>query len=154
MQLSKDFTLEELVLSQTAAREGIDNTPSDLVGQHLQELVTDLLQPIRDLLGVPIVVSSGYRSVALNASIGGVATSAHCYGYAADITAPAFGNPRALANWLIVNLPKHGIKWDQIIWEFGDWVHVAIKSAGGQQRGQVLTAKRVNGKAQYFNGIV
>ncbi len=154
MQLSKNFTLEELVISQTAARLSIDNTPSNLIVAHLERLTNELLEPIRAFLGFPVHISSGYRCPALNRKIGGVITSAHCFGFAADITAPQFGSPQKIAEFLAEQLPKHGIKFDQIIWEFGDWVHVAVFSQTMQQRGQVLTARKVNGETKYFNGIV
>lgn len=154
MNLTKDFTLEELTLSQTASRAGISNAPDDVISKHLQ-ILADTLQKIRDLLGKPIHVSSGYRSVAVNKLIGGVASSAHCQGFAADITCPEFGTPKQLAKWMIDTLPLHGIKWDQIIWEFGDWVHIGVYGPGMVQRHEVLTAKKGgNGRNLYLNGIV
>lgn len=152
-KLSKNFVLSELVLSQTAARAGLSNEPSPLIVTHLQQLVDWLLQPIRDLLGFPMQVSSGYRSIAVNRLVGGVDTSAHTKGFAADMTCPGFGNPKAVAKFLAEMLPKHGIKFDQIIWEFGDWVHVALFDKDMRQRGQVLTARWVKGKAVYTMGI-
>ena len=84
MKLSNNFTLEELIKSETAIRRGINNTPSSSVVENLQQLVTNVLQPIRDKFG-PITVTSGYRSAQLNVAIGGSATSDHVLGMAADI---------------------------------------------------------------------
>jgi zinc D-Ala-D-Ala carboxypeptidase len=152
-KLSKNFVLSELVLSQAAARAGLSNEPSPLIVTHLQQLVDWLLQPIRDVLGYPIQVSSGYRSVAVNHLVGGVDTSAHVKGFAADITCPGFGSPKMVAQYLAEALPKLGIKFDQIIWEFGDWVHVGLFDNDMRQRCQVLTARWVKGKAVYTIGI-
>lgn len=154
MNLSKNFTLAELTVSMTGARLGLSNVPDSLAIKHLQRLTDELLQPIRDLINLPIVVHSGYRCLAVNNAVGGSKTSAHMQGYAADITVPAFGNARELANYLVKTLPAHGIKFDQIILEFDSWVHVGLCTQIGSQRGEVLTAKKVSGKTQYFKGIV
>ena len=87
MKLSKDFTLEEFTYSQTALRHNIDMTPSDNIKENLTKLVTEVLQPLRDGLGVPIIVTSGYRPLPLNRTIGSKDTSAHVRGQAADIKA-------------------------------------------------------------------
>lgn len=154
MNLSKNFTLAELTVSMTGARQGLSNVPDTVAIKHLQRLTTELLQPIRDLINLPIVVHSGYRSLAVNNAVGGSRTSAHMQGYAADITVPALGSARELANYLVKTLPAHGIKFDQIILEFGEWVHVGLCNQLGAQRGQILTAKKVAGKTEYFKGIV
>ena len=84
MKLSKNFSLEELIKSDTAIRKEINNIPSEDVTSNLQELVDNVLQPIRDRMG-PVVIVSGYRSPQLNTEIGGSKTSDHCLGMAADI---------------------------------------------------------------------
>jgi len=160
-RLSKNFTLAELLHSQIAARHGIDNSPSPAHRANLQRLVTTLLQPMRDLLGVPILVSSGYRSETLNRKIGGSKTSAHSIGFAADFTAPSYGDPYQIASALAHLLPKHGIKFDQLILEFYNpktgqgWVHIGLYNRAMQQRNQVLTAKRrADGSTEYLTGVV
>ena len=83
MKLSANFSLNELTKSDTATRHDIDNTPTMQVIENLQDLVDNVLQPLREKFG-PIVVTSGYRSPAVNTKIGGSTTSDHCHGYAAD----------------------------------------------------------------------
>lgn len=157
MQISKNFHLSELTHSRTAVMRGINNTPNQSIKNHLIEATKQLWQPTRELLGVPMIVSSGYRSEALNRAIGGSSRSAHCHGYAIDFTAPSFGNTRTIAKFLVEELRKKGIKFDQLILEFpdaaGSWIHLGYKSPSGSQRGQVLTAKKVNGKTKYLAGL-
>lgn len=160
-RLSKNFTLSELLISQTAARHGIDNYPTPAHQANLQRLVAELLQPVRDLLGVPMLVSSGYRSETLNTKIKGSKTSAHSIGCAADFTAPSYGDPYKIAKALAYLLPKHGIKFDQLILEFYEpktgkgWVHIAVYNRSMQQRNQVLTAKRrADRSTEYLEGVV
>lgn len=130
-KLTDHFTLEEFVLSQTASRKGIDNTPSADVTKNLKK-VAATLEEIRTLLGeVPIHVNSGYRSPALNKAVGGAKTSAHMDGYAADFIAPAYGSPLKICKTLL----KSAIAFDQII-EEGTWVHISVAPA---MRNQVLT---------------
>jgi len=153
MQLSKNFTMAEFTKSQTAERQGIDNTPE---GDHLDAAVAlfeNVVQPVRDHFGVT-VLNSGYRSPDLNAAVGGSSKSQHCKGEAADIECP--GTPNAeLAEWI-----KDNLDFDQLILEFytpgipdSGWVHVSYK-ANGENRKSVLTALKENGKTAYKPGIV
>ncbi|WP_338847887.1 D-Ala-D-Ala carboxypeptidase family metallohydrolase [Massilia sp. W12] len=144
MKLSNHFSLEELCSSQTAARKGIDNTPGAAVIENLTKLAA-ALEKVRALVGQPIAVSSGYRSPALNAAIGGARNSAHCYGLAADIFAPGMP-PLILAR----AIKSSKIQYDQLIYE-GTWVHIGLSS--GQQRRQNLTATFSNGSVSYQEGI-
>lgn len=154
MKLSKNFTLAEMTVSQTATRLGIDNSPSPAHKANLQRLVTELLQPIRDALGHGISVSSGYRSPTLNTRIGGSQTSAHSIGMAADINAHGYGNSRQLAIFIRDYLVKNKVPFDQLILEFGDWVHIGLTNRAGAQRRQVLTARRdKDGKTEFVAGI-
>jgi hypothetical protein len=152
MQLSKNFTMAEFTKSQTAERQGIDNTPE---GEHLDAAIAlfeNVVQPVRDNFGTT-VINSGYRSPDLNAAVGGSSKSQHCKGEAADIECP--GTPNAdLAQWIADNLD-----FDQLILEFytpgipdSGWVHVSYK-ADGSNRGSILTASRVDGKTVYSEGI-
>jgi zinc D-Ala-D-Ala carboxypeptidase len=94
MRLSENFSLEELTASETAARKGIDNTPSEEVINNLKRLAA-ALQEVRALLNHrAILVSSGYRSPELNQAVGGSATSDHCKGFAADFICPSYGTPQ------------------------------------------------------------
>lgn len=135
MKLSNNFTLEELTVSQTAARRGISNAPPPDAIEELARLAA-VLEQVRFMLGgKPIIVSSGYRSPELNAAVGGSATSAHMSGRAVDFTCPAFGDP-----WAIVNgLRDTRLPYDQLIYEFDSWVHLGIAPEGTAPRRQVLT---------------
>lgn len=144
MNLSPHFTLAELVASQAATRNGIDNTPAPTAVANLTR-VAAVLEQIRALVGGPITVSSAYRSPALNRAVGGAGNSAHLDGLAADITAPGL-TARALA--LLIR--EGGVVLDQLIYE-GTWVHVGL-SAGAPRR-QVLTATFAGGRASYSVGI-
>lgn len=157
MQLTKNFTLSELTRSDTATRLKLNNTPDERTTTNLRQSARGLWQPVRDILGVPMLVSSGYRSPTLNRAIGGSTTSAHCHGLAIDFTAPAFGNTRKIARYLVAELKERGIKFDQLILEFPDdgnsWIHLGYKHPNGQQRGQVLTAVKRGGRTVYLSGL-
>lgn len=152
MNLSEHFSLREMTFSQTAIRQGIGNTPSaDQIGA-LRLLCEKVLEPTRAHFGRPIIVSSGYRSPALNRAVGGSTTSQHCTGEAADIEIAGVDN-RRLAKWIRDNLT-----FDQIILEGASaadpnagWVHVSYRD--NRARRSILTARFVNGKATYSEGI-
>ena len=148
MRISPSFELSELLHSQTAIRRGIDNTPTSAIVAELQRLAQTILQPLRDHLGRPVVVSSGYRSPALNQAVGGAPNSAHVQGRAADITVPGV-KPREVA-LAIVAL---GLPFDQVILEGGSWVHVAIAGDGVRPRKEQLTAVFGPGGVSYLQGI-
>jgi len=151
--LSKNLSLGEFTNSQTAKRRGIDNTPK---GEHLEAaklLAENIFQPIREHFGKPIFISSGYRSAALNEAIGGSKTSQHSKGEAIDIDMDYRKGPQ---NEEVFHYIRENLPFDQLIWEFGtdkrpDWVHVSYNS-DGEQRGQILVAKRNSkGKTYYEN---
>ncbi len=134
MNLSPHFTLAEMTVSETAARRGIDNDPPPDVVERLKHTALGL-EAVRIRLGAPIVVSSGYRSPALNAAIGGAQNSDHTRGDAADFICPGFGAPSTIVS----ELKDSGIQFDQLIEEFGRWVHISF---GPRMRGQVLRIDR------------
>lgn len=156
-QITKNFHMSELVHSHTAVNRGIANTPTMLHKKNLIESTKNLWQPVRDVLGAAMLISSGYRSPKLNQVVGGSSTSAHSHGYAIDFTAPAFGNTRKIAAHLVSELKNRGIKFDQLILEFPDsgssWIHLGYKSPSGSQRNQVLTAVKSQGKTKYLTGL-
>lgn len=128
MNLSKNFTLAEMTASSTAKRLGIDNTPSKDIIDNLTELVTTVLQPIRDAFNAPIVVSSGYRCKRLNTAINGAKKSDHIFGFAADIhTLSDKPSDNKKLFDLIVKLAKEEkIRCRQIIDEYDyNWIHVS-----------------------------
>lgn len=147
MNLTAHFTLDELTVSQEAVRAGIDNTPPADVIDALR-LTAATLENVRLLLGVPIIITSGYRSPPLNRRVGGSANSAHCDGLAADFIAPRYGNPAAIARAIDAN----AIAFDQLILEFGRWVHLGVHPV--HPRRQALTAvRRPEGGTEYLLGI-
>ncbi len=146
MKISEHLTLEEFSFSVAAARLGLDNTPIPLVITNLG-LMAAVMERIRTLFGNrPIVVRSGYRSVAVNQAVGGVATSAHCHGLACDFVCPAFGTPAEVALAIL----KSGIEYDQLILEYG-WVHVGLVQEGLLSRREALTKR--SAWAAYEPGI-
>lgn len=134
-RITPSFWLSEFLGSETAQRRGIDNTPPPQELANLRTILAPGMQRIREALGAPISISSGYRSPALNKAIRGAASSQHTQGLAADFTAPSFGRPLAICR-RIVEL-REAINFDQLIFE-GTWVHVSFAP---KPRGQVLTAK-------------
>jgi zinc D-Ala-D-Ala carboxypeptidase len=132
--LSAHFTLEELIFSEAAARRSLDNTPNSVIITNLCRLAT-IMEAIRTLLNNnTIAVHSGYRSEALNKAVGGVATSAHCYGLACDFVCSKFGTPKDVA----LAVMKSDIEYDQLILEYG-WVHVGLAQDGVPCRHEALT---------------
>lgn len=156
-RITKNIRLGELTASVTAKRLGIDNTPPYQYRVNLIASAMHLWQPARDLLGVPIHISSGFRCDKLNRAVGGSRTSAHSVGFAIDFTAPNFGNTRKIATFLVAKFREQAVGFDQLILEFPDspssWIHLGYKSPSGAQRGQVLTAKKVGGKTVYVGGV-
>lgn len=129
----KHFTIDELCRSDTARSRGIDNTPTEEVRKNLTALVGNVLDPLREWYGKPIYVNSGYRCPALNKAVGGVASSQHLTGQAADIDV----NDRAENRRLMKHI-EDNLDFDQLIWENGGaWVHVSYR-ADGKNRRQVL----------------
>lgn len=134
MFLTPHFTLAEMTASQIANREGLDNNPDSKTIANLVELCKTLEQ-VRSLVDQPLLVSSGYRSEALNRRVGGSVSSAHVLGLAADIIAVSL-TPRQLAQ----RIRDSSLAFDQLILEFDGWVHLGL--AEHQQRRQVLTIRQ------------
>lgn len=145
MQLSANFSLEELSFSSTGQRHGIDNTaPPAIVGE-LTRLCTDVLEPARAILGAPLHVDSGYRCPAINALVKGNPNSQHMLGQAADVIPQnvslrdAFDQLRASAS----------LPYDQIILECGTWIHLSCAHDGAVPRRMMLDGELVNGEWVY-----
>lgn len=143
MKLSEHFTLAELTFSETAARKGIDNTPTGETLDNLK-LLAATLEHIRNIVGKPVNISSGYRSPAVNKAVGGSKTSAHMSGLAADINCAGV-SPKALAH-IIKASP---IRYDQLILEYDRWVHIGVSPAS--PRFELLTIRNGTG---YMKGLV
>jgi hypothetical protein len=148
MELSKSFTLNELTKSREATRLGIENIPNEEHIENLKILCEKILQPLRDYYGMPVSISSGYRSVALCEAVGSSAKSQHTKGQAADFEIFGIAN-KELADWITTNL-----EYDQCILEFWNenepnsgWVHCSYNDLGNRK--QYLKANKENGKIIY-----
>lgn len=122
------FTIEEL----TRTKSKYDNTPTPEIKVQLSTLISNVLNPLREMYGKPIKVNSGYRSPSVNQDVGGAKTSQHLKGQAADIT----GGNKA-ENKILFNLIKDHIEFDQLINEYDyTWIHISFKA--GANRKQIL----------------
>lgn len=149
MQLSKHLSLAEVTRSDSAKRNGISNEPTAEHLENFKKLAEKVFEPIREHFKVPIHISSGYRSIALNKFIKGSSSSQHCSGEAIDIDVDG----ASITNKQVFDFIKQHLEFDQLIWEFGtasnpDWVHVSYESTG-KQRKQVLRATKQGGKTAY-----
>jgi len=152
-QLTNNFSLAEMVKSETALRHGMDNTPGEAEIANLLSLCANVLQPVRGHYQKGVKVNSGYRSPDVNAKVGGSRTSDHTRGMAADIEIPGVANAD-LAGWI-----KENISFTQLILEFytpgvpdSGWVHVSYDPANLKK--QDLTATRKDGKTVYLPGLI
>lgn len=136
VRLTEHFDLSEFTISQIAARYGISNVPDDAVIQNLHSLA-EVLEDVRKVLGKPIIISSGYRSVTVNKLVGGASNSFHIRGLAADFTCPGFGNIDSICRAIAPKMQEFGI--DQLIKEFNAWVHLGIAEQDMDARHMVLT---------------
>lgn len=136
-QLSPHFTLEEMIASQDASRSGIDNYPTANAYENLKTLAQSAEQ-VRELLGFPMLITSGYRCPALNSLVGSKPTSAHTSGLAIDFHCPGFGTPVEICKAIAAS----DIPFDQVIHEFGAWCHFAITYKGLIGRRDLLTINK------------
>lgn len=140
--MAKYFTLKELCASPKATARKIDNFPTFDIAAHLEELTVMLLDPLREAWGKPVLVTSGYRCTRLNTAVGGVPTSAHKLGYAADLQ-PANGKTEDFCRFARTWVIAHRVRFDQLIRETDKksgavWLHIGLYGPGGVQRGQIL----------------
>lgn len=152
MQLSKHLALAEVIRSETAKRKGISNMPTQEHIKNFKLLAEKIFEPIRERFGVPIHISSAYRSVELNRAVNGSLSSQHCQGEAIDIDMD--GSTNGVTNKMVFDYVKDNLNFDQLIYEFGndinpDWVHISYESTG-KQRKQVLKAVKINGQTKYI----
>ncbi len=146
-RLTDHFTLRELTASPTATRLGLDNTPETDILIGLRE-VAETLELIRAYFHRAILITSGYRSPAVNKAVGGSPASAHCLGLAVDFTVVDIPNID-VCRQIEIMIPDY----DQVIYEFGPtgWVHLGLAH---RPRRQSLTAIKHDGKTVYHPGIV
>lgn len=147
-RIGRFFWLSEFLHSDKAVRLGLDNKPGGGELNNLRNVLAPGMERIRSLLGMPVFITSGYRSPAVNAAVGGSAASQHMLGEAADFLAPEAGTPRSIANRLAQH--QQEIRFDQLIYE-GTWVHVSFTV--GKPRGSVLTAHFKGGRVTYTQGV-
>lgn len=152
MRITQHFSTAEFERSQTAARAGIEIhvIPGTDIWTNVKALCTHVLEPLRDLLDKPIIISSGYRPEAVNDLVGGAPDSQHTKGQAADFHVDGIAD-YDLAQFVAAS----GLPYDQCIYEFGRWVHVSYDPGRAQQRGDVLTAwADGEGNTHYAQGVV
>lgn len=149
MQLTEHFTLEELIYSSTAKQKGLKNEPTQDHIENLKLLCEYVLEPIREKIGCPLVISSGYRSEKVNALVGGSKTSQHILGQAADIQ--IFDKTKTnvdLFNTIVEMVKNNELQVGQVIWEFGEtepnWVHVSLPNS--RHRNEIMRASKVYDK--------
>lgn len=145
-QITKNFSLREMIHSDTAVKYGIRNVPN---GKHLDNIISlceNVLQPLRDQLGVPVRISSGFRCRALNShkDIGGAVNSQHTKGEAADIHAKGY-TPQQLFDFII----KSGIVYDQLIQEFDEWVHISFSRWRPNRQKAIYAIRAKGGRVRY-----
>ena len=142
-QLSKHFSLKEMIKSGTAARLNLDNTPNEEQIENLKALCENILEPLREYYeSRPIMVSSGFRSEKLSEAIGSSSRSAHCQGMAVDFEIPGFDNKQVAAHI------KNNFDFDQLISEYYEegvadsgWIHVSYKRDGSNRKQSLIKDK-------------
>lgn len=153
MWVSEHISYREVVRSDTAKRMGLDNTPNAEQLDRIRTLCKNVFEPLREYVGVPIYISSCFRTTKLNKAIGGAKNSQHLAnnGAAMDLDAQIFG---ATSNREIGDFIRKNLEFDQLIYEDWDsefrdyaWIHVSYNE--GQNRKEVLVMKRINGKVYY-----
>ena len=150
MKLTNNFSLSEMIKSQTAERKGINNNPNEDNIENLQRLCEHILQPVRDHYGKVVSVSSGFRSLELCVAIGSSINSQHASGQAADFEIYGVSN-KELADYIADNLD-----FDQLILEFwkpeepnSGWVHCSYKGADSNRKEYLRAVRGSTGKTSY-----
>ena len=152
IKLSVNFSLDEFTISQEAERHGYRNEPNEKQIENLRLLCVNVLQPLREIIAVPVFINSGFRSFDVNAAVGGKFNSQHLEGKAAVFVVPSMN----LVD--VFNIILQKLSFDQLIYEFGNqprldrrveagWIHVSWN--GEKNRNEVLLSKNVYGKTVY-----
>ena len=143
-KLGPHFYYGEFVKSPTAIRLGIDNTPDDISLQNMKALCEKVMEPIRANFKKAVLVHSGFRCEALNKAIGGSVGSQHMNGEAVDWEIPGI-DLKEIFEWIVL---KSNLVWDQIIFEFADWIHISFKRIE-KNRKKITVATKENGETIY-----
>ena len=126
-----NFTMSELIYSEKAIENNINNMPDINSLDYMLDLIVYCLQPIRDKLGLPMIITSGYRNSEVNKLVNGAENSQHMKGQAADFTVSGYTPAQ-----LVTLIKGYGIEFDQLINEYDNWVHISYTK--GNNRKQVL----------------
>lgn len=126
-----NFTISELIHSDEAIKQRINNTPDINSMDNLLELIVFCLQPVRDLIKKPMIITSGFRNSTVNKLVGGVSNSQHLYGQAVDFVINGMTPAQ-----IVDIIKKSNIEFDQLINEYDKWVHISFNR--GKNRKQVL----------------
>jgi len=152
MKISEHISYKEVIYSQTAIRNNIDNDPNIDQLKRIQLAAENIFEPLREWVAGPVKINSCFRSAELNKRIGGAQSSQHCAnnGAAFDLD-DTYGHKTNAEMFYHI---KDNLDFDQLIWEFGtdknpNWVHVSYNE--GNNRGQILKACKVNGRTKYLN---
>jgi zinc D-Ala-D-Ala carboxypeptidase len=153
--ISRHISYAEATRSDTARRLGLKNDPPPAVLSAMRVTAEMVFEPARQHFGVPLYISSFYRSPMVNSQIGGSTNSQHCRGMAIDIDAGFdFAQPaRSVNNTKLFDWIRDNLEFDQLIWEFSNpdgspaWVHVSYNL--GHNRNEVLLAQKVEGRTIY-----
>jgi len=149
-RISDHISYKEATRSNTATKHGITNAPTEAQLISMEVLAEKIFEPVRTHFGVPLYISSFFRSGDLNKRIGGSSTSQHCMGQAVDIDADVYGK---VTNKEIFDYIAENLDYDQLIWEFGSdkepaWIHVSYVSPF-DNRNRKLRANKVNSRSAY-----
>jgi len=152
MQVSEHVSLFEATKSDTAIKNGIDNNPDPTQLESMKLIATKVFEPVRAFFGKAIGITSFFRSLLLNARIGGASSSQHCKGEAMDLDGDIYG---LISNASIFNYIKDNLDFDQLIWEFGtdeepDWVHVSYRKLGNRKQILKSVHNKKTGKTDYI----
>jgi hypothetical protein len=135
-KISNNISYTEATKSRTATKFNIINIPNKETVERMKYVANEIFEPLREHFGVPIAITSFYRSKKLNKSLGGSSTSEHVYGSAIDLDADVMGmvTNKQLFNWI-----KNNCEFNQLIWEFGTdkepaWIHVSCKKTGNKNQ--------------------
>lgn len=128
--MNLNFTMSELIKSDTAKKYGINNIPKDTeVLDNLLLLIVNVLQPLRNYVNKPIIITSGYRCKELNTKVGGVGTSQHLTGQAADFVIKGL-----TVEETVKAVKNSGVRFDQCIDEYNQWCHISYNVKGNRKQ--------------------